>query len=204
MPKQTNALLAACLLAFACTAQAQSTPAKKELIAKIIKVQQPGIEAMGRSLAEQPAADLMQRAGLALSNRVAPEKREAAARDIQADIKKYVDEAGPLVQRRAVALAPTTIGTLLDEKFSEEELKQIVAIVESPVYNKFQQLGGDMQKVLAEKLLADTRPTVEPKVKALEQSIARHLGITAPPAAAPAATPAAPSAARPAAKAASR
>ena len=35
-----------------------------------------------------------------------------------------------------------------------------------------------MQKVLAEKVLADTRATVEPKVVALEQTIVKRLGIS--------------------------
>jgi len=170
-------LLALALIAPA--VHAQSTPAKKELIAKILKIQQPGIEGMARNLVEQPAAELMQRAGLALNSRVAPEKREATAKEIQADVKKYVDDAGPLIQARATKLAPSTIGALLEEKFTEEELKQVVAIIESPAYNKFQQLGGDMQKVLTEKLVAETRPVIEPKVRAMEVSIAKRLGIPA-------------------------
>ncbi|MEP6823583.1 MAG: hypothetical protein ABI919_02100, partial [Ramlibacter sp.] len=100
---------------------AQSTPAKKELVAKILKIQQPGIESIARSLVEQPAAELMQRAGLALNTRVAADKRDAVAKEIQADVKKYIDEAGPLITARATRLAPTTIGTLLEEKFTEDE-----------------------------------------------------------------------------------
>jgi len=44
-------------------------------------------------------------------------------------------------------------------------------------------MGGEFQKVLSEKLVAQTQTVVEPKVKALEQSIVRHLGLpTSPPA----------------------
>lgn len=176
----------------AAAATQAASPAKKELVGRILKLQQPGIEAMARSLAEQPAAELMDRAGAALPARVAADKREAVAKDIQADVKKYVDETVPLVQRRAVSLAPSTIGALLEEKFNEEELRQIVAIVESPTYARFQQLGGDMQKALGERLITDTRGTVEPKVKALEETVARRLGVTGPAqnqGAAPAARP---------------
>jgi hypothetical protein len=176
-------------------AHAQSTPAKKELAARILKLQQPGIEGMARGLAEQPAAEMMSRVAAILPQRIAPDKQEATARDIQADARKYVESAVPIVQDRAVKLAPSTIGVLLEEKFTEDELKQIVAIIESPAYIKFQGLGGDMQKVLLEKLVIDTRPTIEPKVKALAQSIAKRLGV-GPNASAPAAAaPAAPAAA---------
>jgi uncharacterized protein len=183
-------LITLSLLAAAFAAQAQSTPAKKELAARILKAQQPGIESMARSLVEQPAGELLGSAANALPERVAKDKQDAVAKDIQADIQKYLDEAVPLVQRRAIVLAPTTIGPLLEERFSEEELKQVVAILESPAYAKFQKMGEELQQQLVEKLVTDTRPQIEPKVRALEQTIAKRLGVapgqaSAPPAAAP-------------------
>ena len=162
-------------------APAVASGGKKELVGRILKLQQPGIEAMARGLAEQPALELIDRADAALPNRIAADKRETVARDIQADVKKYLDEAVPLVQQRAVRLAPATVGAVLEEKFTEDELRQVVGIIESPVYAKFQQMGGDMQKALGEKLVTEMRPTIDPKVQALEQSIAKRLGV--PPAA---------------------
>ena len=86
----------------------------------------------------------------------------------------------------AVKLAPSTIGALLEEKFTEDELKQLISIIESPVNRKFSQMGGDFQKALGEKLIAQTQSIVEPKVKALEQAVVKHLGLpSAPPNSAP-------------------
>lgn len=182
-------------------APAPSSPAKKELVARILKLQQPGIENMARSLVEQPAAELMGNAANVLPSRIAKDKQDAVAKEIQADVQKYLDEAVPLVQGRAVKLAPTTIGTLLEERFTEDELKQVVAIIESPVYVKFQKMGEEMQQHLVEKLVTDTRPSIEPKVRGLEQTIAKRLGV-APPQASRGAAPRAP--AKPAAKPASK
>lgn len=173
-------LLAAALLACGAV-HAQSTPAKKELAARIVKLQQPGIEAMAGNLAQQPAAQLLEQAEAALPSRVPADKREAVVRDIRADAKKYLDEAIPLVRERAVKLAPSTVGALLEEKFSEDELKQLIAIIESPVNRKFAQLNGEMQKVLVEKLVSEMQSTIDPKVKALEQSITKRLGLPAAP-----------------------
>jgi hypothetical protein len=184
LKKTTVAIALAMVLPFA-VAQAPSqpsSPAKKELVARILKVQQPGIEAMARNLVEQPAFELLGNAANALPSRVAKDKQDAVAKDIQGDVQKYLAEAVPLVQGRAVKLAPGTIGTLLEEKFSEDELKQVVAIIESPIYSKFQRMGDDMQKVLVEKLVAETRATIEPKVRTLEQSLAKRLGVTSAPA----------------------
>lgn len=170
-------LLIIALLALATGAQAESTAAKKELVAKVLLLQQPGIEQAGQALAERPAAQLMQQAGLALQTKVAPEKREGIAKEIQADVKKYADEAVPLVRERAVKVAPSTIGAMLEEKFSEDELKQLIAIIESPVNRKFSQMSGEMQKVLVDKLVIEMQGTIDPKVKTLEQSIAKRLGL---------------------------
>ena len=172
------------LLVLAAGAQAQTTPTKKELVAKVLLLQQPAIEQLAQGLALRPAEQMLQQAGMALQSQVPADKREAMAKEIQADVKKYADETVPLVRERAVKLAPSTVGVLLEEKFSEDELKQLIAIMESPVNRKFQQLGGDMQKALMEKLVAETQGTVQPKVKALEQAIGKRLGLPAPAAAA--------------------
>ncbi len=180
------------LITWAGMVSAQSGSAtKKELVAKVLKLQAPGIEMAAQNLAERPAALMMQQANMALQTRVTAERRDAVAKEIQADLKKYTDEVVPLVRDRAIKLAPTTIGVLLDERFSEDELKQLVGIMESPVNRKFSQLSSEMQKVLVDKLLAETRTAVEPKVKTLEQSVRKRLGLPAASAASsrPATTP---------------
>lgn len=170
-------IVAAMLVAAGAVVHAQSTPAKKELVAKVLQLQQPAIELVARSMAEQPAQILLQRAGPILQQRIPPDKRQAVAQEIQADVKKYVDETVPMVRDRAVALAPSTIGVLLDERFTEDELKQLIAIIESPVNRKFQQLGGEMQKSLTDKLVAEIKPVVEPKIRALDLSLGKRLGL---------------------------
>jgi len=186
-----KALVMVAALAVAGVVQAQvaapapassASPAKKELVAKILQLQQPGIEAMARQLAEQPARQLMQRAEQVLQG-VPAERREALARDIEADVRQYVEEAIPIVRDRAVKLAPTTIGPLLEDRFTEDELRQVVALLESPLNRKFQQLGPEMQRAIGEKLVAETRGDVEPKVRALDAAVAKRLGITGQPAA---------------------
>ena len=177
-------------------AHAQSTPAKKDLVARILKHQQSGIEGMARTLVEQPIAELLVNAGSVIQSRVPANRQEATGREIQADVQKYVAEATPLVQARAVALAPGSVGAMLEEKFTEDELKQVLAIMDSPVYSKFQRMGDELQRALADKVVQDTRPTIEPKLRALEQSVGKRISVAsggtapAPAAAGPAPKPA--------------
>ena len=183
-------------IAAACTSvQAQSTPAKKELVARILKIQQPAIETMARGLVQEPLMPLMEGAERALQQRVAAEKREAVAKAIQADARKYVDETVPIVRDRAIKLAPTTVGPVLEEKFTEDELKQIVAMLESPVLAKFQAAGADLQRALIEKTVAETRTQVETKFRALEDATAKRLGVSNGTPAAGASRPASPASA---------
>jgi uncharacterized protein len=124
----------------------------------------------------------MQAAGRALQTEVPADKREAVAKAIEAEVKKYVDDALPLVRDRAVKAAPSTIGVMLEEKFSEEELKQLINWFDSPVNKKYQGLSGEMQKGFVQKVVADSRPLIEPKILALEQKLRATLGVPTPPA----------------------
>ena len=165
---------------------APASPAKKELAARLLSLMRPAVETLGQQLAQQPAMQIQQRAGMALQG-LTPERREVLGREIEADLRKYVDETGPLVRDRAVKLAPTTMGPLLEERFSEDELTQIIAMLESPLNRRFQQTFPEMQRALAERLVSEMRVDIESRARVLEQTVARRLGTTpAAPAAAPA------------------
>jgi uncharacterized protein len=191
-------------IAAACTsvqAQQNSSPAKKELIARIIKLQQPAVDNMARTLVQEQVVMLLERVEPALHQRVAPERRETVAKEIEADARKFSDETTSLVRDRATRLAPAAITPILEEKFTEDELKQVVAMLESPVLAKFQAAGLDIQKALGQKVVADTRPQVEQRYRSLEETIAKRLGISN---GAAAARPAAPAASLPSGPAAGR
>jgi hypothetical protein len=174
-------LLATCLAVQAQSpAPTTSSAAKKDLVAKVMKLQQPGIDNVARQLVEQPAAQMMQQAGLALQQRVAADRRQAVAADIQADVRKYAEEVGPVAREKANKLAPAVLGPILEEKFTEDELKQLIAIIESPINRKYQALGAEMQKALAEKLVAEMRPVMEPKLRNLQQVVGGRLAPASP------------------------
>lgn len=185
-----KALAAATLLAcanasFAQGAMPASSPAKKAQVAKLVQLHQPAVESLAQNLLQAPIGNLMQNAAAALRQMPA-DKREAAAKAIETDIKKFVDETTPLLRERGTKAAPETLGKLFEERFSEEELAQLIAWLESPVSKKYSQLSGEMQKQLSEKVVADSRSTIETRLRSLEQNVMKHLGIQPKPANAPA------------------
>ena len=95
------------------TPVASTSPAKKELVQKLLVLQQPAIDNIARGLVERPIVQMTQEVRLALQQ-VPADRREAVAKSIDADIKTYIGEATPLVSERATKLAPSTIGTILE------------------------------------------------------------------------------------------
>ncbi len=174
-----------------------TSAAKKELVARVLKAQQADIEGVARSLVERPAAQMMQEAGLAIQRLNVPqEKRESMGKAIEAEARKYVEEALPVVRDRAVKLAPSTIGAVLEAKMSDEDLKALLAWLDSATYKKYTSLGGEMRNGFVQQLLKEAGPLVEPKAQALDGRIRVILGV--PPAGSGASG--APAASRPAGK----
>ena len=171
-----------------CGAQGTPSPAKQALIQKALQLQQVGIEAVGSSLANQTASQVLQAAGQAVG-RLPAENRQAVGSEIQADVRKFYDEIAPVLRASAVKHAPSVLGTALDEKFSEDELKVLIAWFESPVSRKYAQLAGETQQALSQKVVAETRPQIEQKMKALEQTLSGRLNAAGSGAPAPAAGP---------------
>ena len=198
----TLASAASLCLAQATPSLGTSSPAKQALLQKALQLQQPGIEGIGNALANQTANQVLQLAGQAMG-RVPADKREAVGAELQGEVRKFYDDIAPILQAAAVKLAPATMGTAMDQKFTEEELKVLVAWLESPVNRKYQQFAGESQQALGQQLVAETRPQIEPKMKALEQVMGAKLaavgagptGAAAPAGASPPKAAAAPKAA---------
>jgi uncharacterized protein len=195
-------VLVVALLLGAALAHAQT---KKELAQKIVQLQQAGIEGVARNLVQQPATLMLQEVDRTLRTQVPEERRAGIVATINAATKKYFDEAFPPLRERALKLAPAAFGAPLEEKLSEDELKQVIAWMESPASKKFQQVTAESQNGFVQALVADARPVIDPKVAALEQSIRAAFQAGAAPgaASAPAAGASRPRAAAPA-KAASK
>lgn len=175
---------------------------KKELVQKILTLQQSGLDDLSKTVAEQPARQLVGTVRQILAQAVPEDKREATAKQIDVEVKKYMDAATPILRTTATKMAQSTVGPMIEEKFSEDELKQLVSMLESPTLKKYQGLMPEFTQSLLDKVVNEARPQVTPKVQQLEASVRKILdsatggklggGAPAPaPAPAPAAKPAA-------------
>jgi hypothetical protein len=164
-------------------ALAQPSPAKKVLIDKIVALQQQGLaEGLATNIIQGPLSQLMQ-AGRGALQQVPPEKREATAKAMDAELKKFVDENVPYLKDKISKAVPSTASALLDERFSEDELKQILTWAESPVSQKFGLASVELQKAVAQKVMTEAGPTLDGRFKTLNANVAKQLGLPAPGAA---------------------
>lgn len=159
-------------LALAGTAAAQS---KAELVAKAVALQQPAIETMARGMVEQQALQILQQVGNVVRQRAPADKREVLFKEMQGDVRKFVEDTVPLLRSTAVRLAPSTIGAVLDEKMNEEELRELIRIMESPVNRKFLALAPEMQRSLVEKMAAESKSSVDARLQALNQALNKRI-----------------------------
>lgn len=179
-------------------APAPMSAAKKELINKLLTLQQPGLELLSRELVQRPVQPLAQQAAQALQS-VPADKREAVGKQLEAELKKFVDESIPVVKASAQKNAPSAIGDLLNERFTEDELRVVIAWMESPVSKKFGAIQPDLQKAMVEKIMAETGPTLDARFKTLQSDMTNTLKASVPAAATSAAPKAAPAASKAAA-----
>ncbi|MES2116531.1 MAG: DUF2059 domain-containing protein [Pseudomonadota bacterium] len=167
-----SAVLAAAPAAPAAPAAA-ITPAKQELINKIVQLWK--VDSIGQSMLQAPVADAVQQARAMLQGRAAPDKRDAAMTDIVSEARKFMDEATPITRASADKLIPTTVAPILAERFTEDELRQLLAILESPVKAKFEAMVPEMQRKLGEGVAADSRAVIDAKMKGLTEKIGLRL-----------------------------
>lgn len=185
-PVHVGALAAALLISPLAFAQkADSSPAKKELIGKVLKLQQPAIEQLTVSVLSRPVNDLAQKLMPAIRN--LPEaKRESTAKSIDATLRKFMDDNAPALVEKGKSVQASTIGVTLDEKFTEDELKQLVAWLESPVSKKFAEVAPDLQAAYTKRLIDDNGKSLDDKFNTLQANIAKQLGLDTPANAGPA------------------
>ena len=156
-----------------CTGAEAAATSKQELVNKVLKLWH--VESIGESMLQQPVGNAVQQARVMLQGRAAPEKRDAAMTEITEDARKFMEDNRSVTRASAEKLIPTTIAPMLAERFTEEELKQIIAILESPVKAKFEAMVPELQKKLGESVAADTRAVIEPKLQELQQRIGTRL-----------------------------
>jgi hypothetical protein len=177
-----SSLALVAVLAAATAAHAQSTPAvepeKQKLIDQILAIWHPENSVL--MAVQRPAAEAMEKSRIALQQaRLPADKLDKAMKDISTDVQKYVDTASPLASNSAKKNLPTTASPLLAQNFSVDELKQLLALLQSPVKSKFEKLIPQVDQAIGKKVQDEVGAEINKNIQTMTQAVGTKLRIAA-------------------------
>jgi hypothetical protein len=129
------------------------------------------MENVGLAMLQNPANEAVRQARAVLQGRTTPDKQEAALKDIAEEANKFLADEAPLVRASTRQVVDSTIAPLLAQRFTNEELKALAEILESPVKAKFESLVPEIQKTLGESVARASQAQVNPKLAELQNKI---------------------------------
>jgi hypothetical protein len=162
---------AATAAALAATSVSAYADGKHDAIMRLPIAQKAALDALANDITQAPARQFTGQFVQPALSLVAPEKRDATVQQIDAELQKYQESATPLVKASANKIGPNAVASVLEDKFTEDELKQLGTMLDSAVLKKYQSVIPELQKALIDKVSGDARPQVDPKLQALQENI---------------------------------
>jgi hypothetical protein len=174
--------VAAC--AFSTSAIAQSD-AKRALAVKLAQIQQ---KADSAGIAEQLTNSAVQPALMNWAQRldqtVPPARQKEVREKLDVELKKFSDTMQKAIETQAAQSAEAALVPIFMDKLSEDEMKTVIAYLESPASAKYLSLGPDASNAWAQRVIDATKTTYESSAKAFDDAANRIVNaVTGAPAA---------------------
>lgn len=178
-------------LALSTAVHAQTADPKLEWATKAVTLQQgPELERLVGQLADSATQDILQNWGPKLQSDVAPAKMEQAKEGLNAELKKYFDDVSTTINNKVGKVSSNALIPAYMERFSLDELKQLVAFFESPAIKKYQSAAPELGSLFVKQLIDETRADVATRTRQFDDAATKIIG-SAPAARTPATRPAA-------------
>jgi hypothetical protein len=162
-----------------CMAQANAEgmngvpPAKQALVQRVLD--KMGLESVGLQMLQTPVADMLRQSRVVVQSRVPADRQDALMKDITAEATKFVEQEAPALRTSTHAIVQTSVAPLLAQKFSEDELKQLAGILESPVLAKFETIVPEMKRAVGENVARAQGAQIQPKMTELQNRVGLKL-----------------------------
>ncbi|CAN7600309.1 DUF2059 domain-containing protein [Polaromonas sp. LjRoot131] len=179
-------ITALAIAGMACSAAvyAQTDP-KTELAKKVVTLQQgPELDRLVGQLAGSTAQELIMKWGPQLEANVPKAKQKKASEDLNAELKKYADDASQLIGKQVSKVSTESLVPAYAERFTLEELQQIAAFFESPAIKKYQATAPELGNVFVQKLVEASRTDVVARIKQFDEAAVKIVGTAPAPGAA--------------------
>ncbi len=188
MKKLLTAIALSCL-ALATTTQAQTADPKLEWATKAVALQQgPELERLVGQLADSATQEILQNWGAKLQSDVPPAKMEQAKEGLNNELKKYFDDVSKTISGKVSKVSTTALIPAYIERFTLDELKQLVAFFESPASKKYQAAAPELGNIFVRQLIDETRADVTARSRQFDDVATKIVGSTPAPKASPGAT----------------
>jgi len=149
------------------------SPAKQALVQRVLD--KMGLESVGLQMLQAPVADMLRQSRVVVQSRVPADKQDATMKDITAEATKFVEQETPGLRTSTHAIVQSSVAPLLAQKFSEDELKQLAGILESPVLAKFESVVPEMKKAVGENVAKANAAQIQPKMTELQNRVGLKL-----------------------------
>ena len=148
-------------------------PAKQALVQRVLD--KMGLESVGLQMLQTPVADMLRQSRVVVQSRVPADKQDASMKDITAEATKFVEQEAPALRTSTHAIVQSSVAPLLAQKFSEDELKQLAGILESPVLAKFETIVPEMKRAVGENVARAQGAQIQPKMTELQNRVGLKL-----------------------------
>ena len=129
---------------------------------------------------QRQGVDAMQQSNIALHTAHVPKERaDKTLKEIGVDVQKYIDTTMPIAVAIAKKNTNPAVGPILAQNFTADELRQIAALLESPLKARFEKLVPQMEDAVGHKVQADISPQVNANVKTMTEAVSTKLQIAA-------------------------
>ena len=184
--KKLIATFALAGMALSTTVSAQTVDPKLEWATKAVTLQQgPELERRVGQLADSATQDILQNWGPKLQD-VPAAKVDQAKEALNAELKKYFDDVLKTINGKVSKVSSNALIPSYMERFSLDELKQLVAFFESPAIKKYQAAAPELGNLFVKQLIDETNADVIARTRQFDDAATKIIG-TGPANKAPAA-----------------
>lgn len=170
-----TASLALAAISFAAPAQAQDAT-RKELATRIVNLQK--VHDMDPLIAQlaSSATQTVVSTWLPKLDQVPQARQKVAADQLDTELKKFNEDNVRTIKSRNETVALEVLVPVYAERFTADELRQLITFMESPVIKKFYAANPQMGNLLAQRLVEATRKDVETRIDQFDRRAAQIIG----------------------------
>ena len=171
---KSKSILTLCLIGaftFSVSASAQSVDKKRDLAAKLAALQQgPESESIVQQLTASVVQPRINALGPKFESQVPKDRQPAVREKLGAELNKFGKDVHDTIAVEIKKAATEVLVPAYSERFSEDELRQLVTFFNSPVIKKYQAAAPELGNMVVHKTVEDTTAVIQQKSKDFDTS----------------------------------